>query len=117
MTDFWITNVSNMNVSLSDLGITVPAGRSWNLLDSKHFKFTLEQLEKSNTSGSIFKKRDKIRHGTQHHQVVKNKKELSTQPIQIRKRSAVKIDNSKFDEGDWMFSDEQFAEEMSKDGE
>ena len=39
MAEWWIINVSDMNVCLADLGITVPAGRSWNLLDSKHFTF------------------------------------------------------------------------------
>src|ERR1019366_1500977 len=56
----WITNISNRNVSLSDLNISVPAGCSINLLDKKHYKFTEEQVNKSAENGSIFKKRDKI---------------------------------------------------------
>ena len=57
---FWITNVSGRNVTLSDLYISVPAQSSVNLLDKKHYNFTEEQLRKSQASGSIFKKRDKI---------------------------------------------------------
>lgn len=116
MAEWWIINISNMNVCLSDLGITVPAGRSWNLLDSKHFNFDLNDLEASKESGSLFKKRDKIKIGTCHRQIVYNgKAELSQQPIQVRKRSAVKIEDQHYDNGDWLFSDEQFADEMSKE--
>lgn len=57
---FWITNISNRNVSLADLNITIKAFSSANLLDTKHYSLTREQLLKSATEGSIFKKRDKI---------------------------------------------------------
>lgn len=57
---FWITNLSNRNVSLTDLNLTVKAYTSVNLLDKKHYQYTLEQLESSKTSGSIFKKRKMI---------------------------------------------------------
>ena len=57
---FWITNISNKNVTLSDLYISVKANSSVNLM-SKHYYFTLEQLEKSVASGSIYKKSDKIK--------------------------------------------------------
>jgi len=57
---FWLSNFSNMNVSLADLNLTVKAYSTVNLLDKKHYKYTLEQLTKSVESGSIFKKRDKL---------------------------------------------------------
>jgi hypothetical protein len=57
---FWVTNFSDRNVSLGDLYISIPAKSSVNLLDSRHYKFTKEQLEKSVTSGSIYKKRHLI---------------------------------------------------------
>jgi len=57
---FWITNISNMNISLYDLNLTVKAHTSINLLDCRHYHYTLEQLKLSSESGSIFKKRDKI---------------------------------------------------------
>jgi hypothetical protein len=56
---FWVTNISNKNVTLTDLYISIKANSSVNLL-SKHYSFTLEQLEKSHASGSIYTKRDKI---------------------------------------------------------
>lgn len=57
---FWITNISNRNVTLSDLNLNVKAYCSINLLDSKHYKYTMSQLIASSTSGSIFKKKSKI---------------------------------------------------------
>ena len=57
---FWVTNISDRNVSLSDLALTINSFTTVNLLDSKHYQYTQEQLEKSATSGSLFKKRNKI---------------------------------------------------------
>ncbi len=58
---FWITNISNKNVSLSDLNLTVPARTSVNLLDPYHYYYTEAQLLQSAKNGSIFKKSDKIK--------------------------------------------------------
>jgi len=52
--------MSPMNVTLADLALNIKAFSSINLLDSRHYKYTLEQLLKSKESGSLFKKRDKI---------------------------------------------------------
>lgn len=57
---FWVTNTSNRNVSLADLNLTIRALTSVNLLDSRHYQYTLEQLQKSVDSGSLAAKRDKI---------------------------------------------------------
>lgn len=57
---FWVTNISNRNVSLSDLGLTIPAGKTMNLLNTERYAFGITELIKSATSGSLFKKRDKI---------------------------------------------------------
>lgn len=54
--EFWVVNKTNTNVSLRDLGITIAAHAKVNLLDSKHYYFTEEQLEQSKNSGSLFKK-------------------------------------------------------------
>lgn len=59
--EFWIKNISKRNITLADLTLIVPAGISWNLMNSRHFSYSLEQLEKSATTGSIFKKSDKIK--------------------------------------------------------
>jgi len=57
---FWVSNISKMDVSLTDLGLTIPARKTVNLLDKKHYFFTKEELINSAVSGSIFKKRKKI---------------------------------------------------------
>jgi len=52
--EFWITNISQTyDVSLADLRLTIRRGESRNLLDGKHYSYTLEQLQKSAESGSI----------------------------------------------------------------
>lgn len=55
---FWLTNLCNRNVSLADLNVTIKAFSSVNLLDNRHYSYTLEELEKSAKSGLIFKKRN-----------------------------------------------------------
>lgn len=57
---FWVTNISNRNVSLADLNLTIKAFSSVNLMDKKHYAYTLEQLQKSSSTGSIHAKQDKI---------------------------------------------------------
>ena len=58
---FWVMNISNRNVSLSDLGLTIPAFKTVNLLDSKHYSLDKETLEASAESGSLYKKKSKIK--------------------------------------------------------
>lgn len=60
--EFWITNISRTrDVSLGDLRLTIKIGESRNLLDSKHYHYTEEQVEKSAVSGSIYAKRNMIK--------------------------------------------------------
>jgi len=60
---FWITNISNRDVALSDLNISIKSMTSVNLLNEGHYShLTLEMLQKSAESGSLFKKRDKLVH-------------------------------------------------------
>lgn len=59
--EFWVTNITKADVSLGDLRVKVPKLSSINLLDSKHYNYNLEQLLKSAESGSLFKRRDKIK--------------------------------------------------------
>lgn len=57
---FWVTNMSPRNVTLADLALNIKAYSTVNLLDQRHYKYTLEQLLKSQASGSLFKKRDRV---------------------------------------------------------
>ena len=56
---FWITNISNVNVSLTDLGITINAKSSVDLL-GRRYDLSEDLLENSLSSGSLYKKRDKL---------------------------------------------------------
>lgn len=58
---FWVTNVSNRNVTLADLALNIKAYSTVNLLDAKHYSLNLDQLNNSKISGSIFKKRHMIK--------------------------------------------------------
>ena len=103
-----------MNVSLLDLAYTVPAGKSVDLL-SKGFNYDIKTLIKSSKSGSLFKKRDKIKIVAGPQEIIKDETyQLSKQPIQTKKRSAVVVEEQVF-EDEWMFSDEKYAEEMSEE--
>lgn len=53
---FWITNLTEKDISLSDLAFTIKARTSVNLLDSKHFSFTKKQLVDSYNNGSLNKR-------------------------------------------------------------
>lgn len=115
--EFWITNMSAMNVSLADLNLTVKAYSSINLMDKKHYYYTIEQLNKSAKSGSIFKKRNKIAVRKvspiiPDNTIIEINKEAS---IPGRERSLLKISYEKYEEleilDDQKVSDEKFAAE------
>ena len=130
---FWVTNISKYDVSLSDLKLNIRHGTRKNLLDSKHFSYTLEQLEKSRDSGSLYAKRDKIKVSfiePQH--VVKSgvyvakiftgdvpeiigKNVVVSEPKLTTARSQLKIIEKEYEE--LTLSDEKFAEEFISDTE
>jgi hypothetical protein len=106
----WITNISKLNVTLADLGITIKARSSVNLLDKKHYKYTLDQIRKSIESGSIFKKRDKIYERKVPPVSIKSNTPIVKDVfIPSRAKSVFVINEEKYNELD--ISDEQFAEE------
>lgn len=110
MAAFWLANISNMNVSLADLDLTVKAYSCINLLDSKHYYYTLEQLQKSAESGSIFKKRNKLVVRKIAPEIFQaNIPMLSETFIPSRERSVLTIKEETYEELN--LSDEQFAQE------
>lgn len=107
---FWLTNISNRNVSLADLNLTVKAYSSVNLLDKKHYYYTLEQLQKSVESGSIFKKRDKLIVRKIAPEILQaNVPLLRESFIPTREKSVLVIKEENYEELN--LSDEQFAQE------
>lgn len=115
---FYAINVSDKNVCLSDLALTIPARRCYNLLDQKHFSYTIEELKASMESGSLQRKKHLIKIGKGKPQVVEPlKRVLSEYPMVVRSRSAVIVEEEKYDElyDDVMISDEKYVEDMMKE--
>ena len=109
---FWVTNTCNRNVVLSDLNLTIRAYSSVNLLDSKHYYYTLEQLEKSAASGSLFRKRRIISVRKVEPEIIKNKKNINNENyLSSRQRSILDIKEENYEELN--VSDEDFAKENS----
>lgn len=111
--EYWITNISKFNVSLADLGITVPAYSSVNLL-KKSNRYTIEQIEASVKSGSISKKSDKIKirnFAPDASELPLSILTVSKQPRIANLRSVVETKEDTYEE--LLFSDEKFAEEFA----
>lgn len=106
---FWVTNISNRNVSLTDLNLTIKAFSSVNLLDGKHYYYTLEQLEKSKLNGSIFNKRNKIKVREVAPEIIKMNIPFDSETfIPSRQHSVLEIKHINYEELD--ISDDSFAE-------
>jgi hypothetical protein len=99
ITTFWVTNISNRNVSLSDLNLTIKAYSSVNLMDKKHYNYSIDQLKKSQESGSLFNKR-RIISVRKVPPVLpeKENKHISDHLSQNRERSLFKINEKKYEE-------------------
>ena len=111
--EFWIINISNVNVMLADLCFNIPKGCYYNLLDAKHFHYTWDQIEKSAESGSLFKKSDKVKHVPEKPNFGKKlRSEMSTIPAERKIRTVVKVEVVNYDA--ILFSDEQYAQEISE---
>jgi len=86
-----------------------------NLLDSDHFTYTEEQLEKSKQSGSLFKKGRliRIREVAPVEQAVKAGMYVSKLPIVLRQKlkSTFIAEETKYEELE--VSEEKFADEMT----
>lgn len=110
---FWVSNITDRNVSLTDLGLTIPAYKSVNLLDTKHYSLTREELETSAKSGSLFLKCRKVV-VRQVPPVIEKKQfvEIDYNAVApTRRRSAVKIEHISYQELD--IPDELFAQEAA----
>jgi hypothetical protein len=115
---FWVTNASPMNVTLADLAVNIRAFSTVNLLDERHYKYTLDQLLKSEENGSIFKKRDRIKVRTLPPPDPKKEELpiLRETVMPSRERSLFVIetkeyDELKFDDKDIQKQDEEYAKE------
>lgn len=115
--EFWVTNVSNKNVSLRDLALTIPVKRSVNLL-SKHYVYNINQLELSAASGSLYAKRDKLLvRQIAPEAPIPSGIQVSKVPrfiAQNMQRTKIIVEDVKYEELD-IGSEEDFANEMTED--
>lgn len=113
---FWLTNISNRNVSLADLNLTVKAFSSVNLLDKKHYQYSLEQLQKSAEDGSIFNKRNKLVVRKLAPEIFKANIPIARETfLTSRERSTLAIKEEHYEELE--VSDEEFARENADTAE
>lgn len=107
---FWITNISNRNVSLADLNLTIKAFSSINLLNKKHYSYTVEQLRTSAAIGSLHSKSNMIVIRSVAPEIIKmNMPVVAETYIPSRERSVYSIKDEKYEELE--MSDEDFAAE------
>ena len=117
---FWITNYSPRGVTLADLGLHIPAYHTINLMDTRHYNFTIEQLMASKTSGSLFKKSDKVAVREIPPSSMKNKKPaIANSSIANRARSVFVINQKEYDElklDEDKELEKRFDEELAREG-
>lgn len=113
---FWVTNICKRNVSLADLNLTIKAFTSVNLLDKRHYSYTLDQLNKSHESGSLFAKSSMIKKREIPPIIEEAKKMLYQQDSVIpdRARSVLVIKDEKYEE--LSAFDDSFQEEDPEPG-
>jgi hypothetical protein len=99
--EFWVTNTSTeRDVALGDLRITVRRCKTINLL-SKYYHFTLEELEKSAATGSLYKKSNVIKvRRTAPKPIGKMVREIEKRRVLKPIRNAVQVTEKKWEELD-----------------
>ena len=113
---FWVTNISNRNVSLADLNLTIKAFSSVNLMDNKHYDYTMEQLEKSALNGSLAVKNRMVVVRKTPPIVIEANVSMSRETfIPGRERSTLNITEEQYEElrveSEMRADEEKFAEE------
>jgi len=117
----WITNITNRDILIGDLGARVPAKKTIDLLDNYHSIYTLDQIKKSKETGSLaarLKAKQIIIRDTE--PVINNAERtisISNTSFPNRNRSIVKNEERIFKEleiDDAKDNEEAFAEEMAE---
>lgn len=113
--EFWVTNISDRDVALHDLGVIVRARTSINLLNSRHYNITVPQVMESAEKGSLFSRRKAVI-------IRKSPPTINTLTFKMavdhnavipdRTRSIYEIKQEQYDE--LIVSDEEFAEENAE---
>lgn len=110
--NFWITNITNTDIHLSDLNVTIRAKASVDLLH-KQYKLTLEQINKSQSNGSISKRAGKLfKRNLPPEKVKEQIIEKSQVPLLRPRRSVLEITEKKYSELE--MSDEEYANQITE---
>lgn len=110
--EFWITNISTNNISLSDLNITLNSYTSVNLLDKRHQYLTVEEIRDSLKKGALSKYIKMRKIVIRHSAPVIFKDEIKVDNDAIipnRNTSIFEIEQKNYEELD--ITDEEFAAE------
>lgn len=113
--DYWITNISNRDVTLHDLGVTVRARTSINLLNKRHYSLSIKDIEKSAKDGSLFSRKRMIIRRVTPPTINSLSFKMAidhTAIIPTRTHSIYEIKQEQYDE--LIVSDEEFAEENAE---
>lgn len=110
---FWITNISKRCAHLPDLNVIIYPKCHINLLDSKHYSLTRDQIDASAKSGSLYKHKKQvvIRQVPPDHKTPMFVPFDESAVFPTKHRSTVEPDNTKYEELE--VSDESFAEDTS----
>ena len=108
---FWISNITDKSIVLSDINVRLNPRQSINLLYNPHYDLTLNQLLASEASGSLFQRNKEVVHRKFAPIYEPMMKQVSSEPIPCRKRSTLILEEIKYDELD--ISDDKFAEEAA----
>lgn len=112
----WVKNISDRDVSLTDLNLTIKSNKSINLLDSKRYHLTEEQINNSLKSGSLYKKSSKIKLLANPPNINKSLMQIMPKTsIPTRARSGIPIIAPNYTELE--ISDDAFAEELAETAE
>lgn len=113
MISFFITNITNRNITIGDLQMSFKAYTTVNLLDFKHYHFTEQQIIDSFQSGSLYKKRKMFK-------IVNNlpkkdeNKIVNTKVIRFTPpRSIIKVEDKNFKELN--YNDQDYNSIMKED--
>jgi len=115
---FWISNISNIDVHLNDLGLIIKSRQHMNLLDARYHSYTVEELIASAKNGSLFRKKDKVvirKLPPVKEEKILEKDSTAWNPGIITPRplrSAVKLEETYYEELD--LTDDKYAEEASE---
>jgi len=116
--EFWITNISTNNISLSDLNITLNSYTSVNLLDKRHQYLTIEEIRNSLNRGALSKYIKMRKIVIRHNAPVIFKNEIKVDKNAIipnRHTSIFEIEYRNYEELD--ITDEEFAAENAETAE